>query len=582
MADKIKLDKDITIRQVLDLTKRGLKGTLRPNIEKAGLSLDEPFSKMRSEEFLKNLNRIGKEGNFTELTSAEIALRELFNISDDAGEFPFGSKGTFVAGGKARSKPLGLEKADQARKATQVELPSIKEINVAIHRATLRLANEGNVEAAALLQVKHHTGLRTTDIVNLTVGTPVQGAKYGTVVRGSDTLAQISNKGDRTNFRLSSMPMGILQDLAEKNAPDDPDKSVKIFKTSQDKLNKQINNSVRKVFKDMNLIIRDQDTGKSKEFTIGLLRKNVFSSIDDEYGAGVANRVLGHSTKQDVGINHYKVTRTSRQKLDINTLAAENFNSTYLTDIGQSNPQSVMEQYKFNKKFFPTEPVVKLTSVSPVQEAAQKTGLDIETKSVGVGVAIDNVVEDNDKSINRLTKQIDQLTDLTKKVDELKGKKADKTPKFNEEMINEHKEKVNDLKSKSKGNLLLSTAILLTTGSREDIQKLFDDPTDTIKDIAVDTAATALLGPTGGLAVVEALRPSPAQAAERTGDEKPATQEELMRPVEKKALEGIADDERDIQEQMNITQMGEGFSREAERKSQLSLDQQMQILQQGR
>ena len=582
MAEKIKLDKNLTIRQVLDLTKRGLKGTLRPNIEKAGLSLDEPFSKMRDEEFLKNLNRIGKEGNFTELTSAEIALRELFNISDDAGEFPFGDKGTFVAGGKARSKTLNLEKADQARKAKQVELPPIKDINVAIHRATLRLANEGNNEAAALLQVKHHTGLRTTDIVNLTVGTPVQGAKYGTVVRGSDTLAQISNKGDRTNFRLSSMPMGILQDLAERNAPDDPSKSVKIFKTSQDKLNKQINNAVRKVFKDMNLIIRDQDTGQAKDFTIGLLRKNVFSSIDDEYGAGVANRVLGHSTKQDVGISHYKVTRTSRQKLDINTLAAEQFNSTYLADIGQSNPQAVMEQYKFNKDFFPTEPVVKLTSASPVQEAAQKTGLSLESKAVGIGTNIDNVVEDNNKSITRLTKQIDQLTELTKKVDELKGKKVDKTPKFNEDMITEHKDKVNDLNKKSKGNLLLSTAIILGTGNKDAISQLFDDPTETIKDIAIDTAATALLGPTGGLALVEALRPSPAQAAERKGDERPATQEELMRPVEKEALEGIADDERAIQEQMNITQMGEDFRREAERKSQLTLEDQMQMLQQGR
>ena len=55
-----------------------------------------------------------------------------------------------------------------------------------------------------------------------------------------------------------------------------------------------------------------------------------------------------------------------------------------------------------------------------------------------------------------------------------------------------------------------------------------------------------------------------------------------MRPVEKEALEGIADDERAIQEQMNITQMGEDFRREAERKSQLTLEEQMQMLQQGR
>ena len=41
------------------------------------------------------------------------------------------------------------------------------------------------------------------------------------------------------------------------------------------------------------------------------------------------------------------------------------------------------------------------------------------------------------------------------------------------------------------------------------------------------------------------------------------------------------DDERAIQEQMNITKMSEDFGREAERKSQLSLEEQMQMLNQG-
>jgi len=55
-----------------------------------------------------------------------------------------------------------------------------------------------------------------------------------------------------------------------------------------------------------------------------------------------------------------------------------------------------------------------------------------------------------------------------------------------------------------------------------------------------------------------------------------------MRPIEKKELETVADDEKAIQEQMNIRKMGEDFRREAERKSQLSLDEQMQLLNQGR
>ena len=41
------------------------------------------------------------------------------------------------------------------------------------------------------------------------------------------------------------------------------------------------------------------------------------------------------------------------------------------------------------------------------------------------------------------------------------------------------------------------------------------------------------------------------------------------------------DDELEVQQQMNIRKMGEDFSREAERKSQLSLDEQMQLINQG-
>ena len=151
-------------------------------------------------------------------------------------------------------------------------------------------------------------------------------------------------------------------------------------------------------------------------------------------------------------------------------------------------------------------------------------------------------------------------------------------------MAKSHDDKVNKLKTKSRGNRLYELGLLLYATSQG--KELFDSEgaSELIRDVAIDTASTAILGPTGGLALVESLRPSPAFAAERTGakDERPATQEELMRPIQKKELETVADDERAIQEQMNIRKMSEDFRSEAERKSQLSLDEQMQILQQGR
>lgn len=510
MAEKIKLDENLTIGQVLNITGRGQKGTLKNNIQKAGLSLDDKFSAMRDSEFLTKLNDVGTEGNFTELTSIENDLRKKFELDDDSGRFPFGDKTTFGAGSKSRL--MNLEKADQARKAIKVELPSIKEINRAIHVATQKLVAEGNYEAAALLQVKHHSGLRTMDIVNLTTGKPQEGSKYGTVVKGSDTLVQISNKGDRTNFRLSSMPMGVLQYLAKINGSDDPNKSVKLFRTGKATLEKQINAVVNDVFKQNNLIIRDQDTGLPRKFTVGLLRKNVFSAIDDEFGSGIANRVLGHATKGDVGLNHYKVTRTSRGKLDINTTAAETFNSSYLLDIGQSSPKKVMSSYRFSEEFFPVEPVVKLTSPSPIEEAAQKTGLDLETRSVQVGANVQNVLKDTDKQIGRLEGQLDKLQGLQTQVDDLKKggkqKSAFEPPSSSADLSQSIKDKLGKFgiilgKITDKGTKAIAGAIGV-----EAVRQAVTDPAAFAKDVVVDTALERGLGLGPGAAVGFALSPT--------------------------------------------------------------------------
>tara|TARA_R100001460_G_scaffold40683_3_gene75960 strand:- start:2132 stop:3745 length:1614 start_codon:yes stop_codon:yes gene_type:complete len=502
MAEKIKLDENLTINQVLNLTGRGQKGTLKTNIQKAGLSLDDKFSSLRGNEFLTKLDEVGTEGNFTELTAIENSLRKEFELDDNSGRFPFGDKKTF--GEKSKSRLMGLKKADQARKAIKVELPSIKEINQSIHTATQKLVANGNYEAAALLQVKHHSGLRTTDIVNLTTGKPQEGSKYGTVVKGSDTLVQISNKGDRTNFRLSSMPMGVLQYLAEVNGTDDPNKSVKLFRTGKATLEKQINSAVNDVFKQNNLIIRDQDTGLRRDFTIGLLRKNVFSAIDDEFGTGVANRVLGHSTRGDVGLTHYKVTRTSRAKLDVNTLAAEQFNSTYLADIGQSSPQAVMSSYRFSEKFFPVEPVAKLTTPSPVQEAAQKTGLNLETKAVQVGANVENVVKDTDKQIGKLEGQLGKLQNLQTQVDELKGKKQSnpfEAPKSSGDLSQSIKDKL------AKFGIKLGKVVTGAIGV-EAARQLVTDPAAFAKDVVIDTALERGIGTGPGAVVGFSLAPT--------------------------------------------------------------------------
>ena len=65
-------------------------------------------------------------------------------------------------------------------------------------------------------------------IANLTTGSEIkQGAEYGHVKKGSATLLGISNKGEAMNFRLSSMPNGVLQFLAEVADPDGTEKNTR-------------------------------------------------------------------------------------------------------------------------------------------------------------------------------------------------------------------------------------------------------------------------------------------------------------------------------------------------------------------
>ena len=54
----------------------------------------------------------------------------------------------------------------------------------------------------------------------------------------------------------------------------------------------------------------------------------------------------------------------------------------------------------------------------------------------------------------------------------------------------------------------------------------------------------------------------------------------MMRPIQNPQLQAVADDERAVQEQMNMQNLTQNFRSEAERKSGLSLEDQMKILQQ--
>ena len=118
MADittKIK-DQTLTIREAIEgagkplTTSKGAPNSFAKNIEAAGLSLNDPWSSIKDESFLRKLNEIGTEGNFVSLLTVENELRRLSSV----GDIPFPYSDVFSPEGKARG--LKLEKAQQARR----------------------------------------------------------------------------------------------------------------------------------------------------------------------------------------------------------------------------------------------------------------------------------------------------------------------------------------------------------------------------------------------------------------------------------------------------------------------------------
>jgi len=107
IADKIK-NNSLTVGDAIGI--RDVPASLKKNIEAAGLTMDSPWDSIKDTDFLKKLNDIGSEANFTTLTSIENELKSTASVSDIP--YPF----TTVFGAEGKSRKLGLEKAKQARR----------------------------------------------------------------------------------------------------------------------------------------------------------------------------------------------------------------------------------------------------------------------------------------------------------------------------------------------------------------------------------------------------------------------------------------------------------------------------------
>ena len=550
-------DKTLTIGEAFELGRpdvklyndNGKKSALLEKLEKGGFNLDDNWDTIGDRSKHDAFNKIANSPDYVTLQKVEGSLTQIAASEDF--KYPYSNrfeagKGT-IRTAKVTGDPTKLRfpAATQPRgeaAAKKITLPSIEDLNKAIHATTLKL--KGNKEAAAFFQLKHLLGIRNTDLVNLTVGEAVENSAYGTLDPGSNTLYGISNKGNKVNYQLPSLAQDILADLgtdAKERMGDK--KSVNLFSQSQAKLRTSINNAMNETMSEMGLDITDQKTNKKIPFTISDLRKNVFDAINEKQGSSVANMVLGHSTRGDVGLTHYKVDRESRRKMSLTQRASEEFGNMYLQDINQINPKNLYTTYGFNQDFFKDKPAILFDAPTDVlSQATRDTTLQVE-----------GTAADANKTANILTKQVEgKVSNLEKSVTKLQSLQSQMG-----ELIDE-KKTVKEPKKKTppKGSTIKLSDVFdsdawnkITKGLKgvavgalgvETVRQLVTNPAEAAQDIGTELLLERGLGMGPGAAVSFAMQSSPAgDTPDRTGYRDPEMERQMLEASKPSAAENI-------------------------------------------
>jgi len=533
LLQKLK-DGNLTIAEAFELGRpdvklydnSGKKTALLGRLEEAGFNLQDNWDSIGDREKNDILNKIGKSGDYLTLSKVESSLTKMAASEDF--DYPYSNRfdaktGTIrVAKVKGDPTKLRFPKATQPRgdeAAKKITLPSIEDLNKAIHATTLKL--KGNKEAVAFFQLKHLLGIRNRDLVNLTVGEAIEDSPYGTLDPGSNTLYGISNKGQRTNYQLPSLAQDILADLGtDAKGRMGDSKSVKLFTQSEAKLRTLINNTMNETMSEMGLEITDQKTNKKIPFTISDLRKNVFDAINESEGAGVANVVLGHSTKGDVGLTHYKVDRQSRRKMSVVQRASEEFGNMYLQDINQVSPKNLYKTYGFNEDFFKESSVIPFSAPTDiVSETARDTTLQVEGTAADVNKTAGILSKQVEGKVSNLTKQVAKLEALNKQMSELGAIQEEKKQKEPKKKIPPKGSPI-ELSDKAKSAFSKAWDVLSDKGTKalvgalgiETARQFIDNPAQSAQDIATELLLEKGLGMGPGATVGFAMQSSPAGA----------------------------------------------------------------------
>lgn len=436
---------EMTLQEAFDAHTKGkdkplvnnFRATLR-DLEKAGFPPSTPVSQLNTEKSITDLQKWTTTERFKKVSSGSgmFASRVKTLINVGIGPEQTNVLSNYEKANRGKSTEFGIRLTRAARK---LELPAFDDFNAAIDATARQLTDK---EAKAFFMIKTLTGLRNPDILKLQVGNAVEGAKYGSFDPEVKKLYNISNKGERINYDLGEIVHGILADLA---ADAQAKGRTELFTQSEEKIRSTINPVMRSNMTSMGLEIRDLNKNAAVDFSVRDLRKNIFDILEEEIGAADANKVLGHSEKADVGLNHYKVERKSRRSLSRLQSAQEIFSNLYMESVGFDNPQTLFgnKGYGFaNDNFKPTT-LVPFSVDAPAEQQAVES--QTRTATAQASGAVDRSVDSLENKIKKLEGLMGQVQSLTEQTEGLVPPVDDKAAAKAQQTIDAGKESISSM-----------------------------------------------------------------------------------------------------------------------------------------
>ena len=423
-------------------------------VKKLGVSLDKDLSFLNNMDTLTAIVELSKKFSKTERARGEIGvwLKALINIGKPL-NIAEPNQVTQLELKTKDNRSLGFN-ISATRDTKQKSFPPPWSFHKTLNDAFATLPDQ-NIKAFAM--TKLFSGIRNPDILRLEV--MPSDAKLrkqdATYVDLASKKVYIYNKGNATQLDLGTVLANILVDTAEEAKAAG---RVELFPEKESVYRDKINTAVRQMMKDRGLSIQVASTFEELPFSIKDLRANIFDTLEDEFGKDTANKVLGHSTGSDVGMDHYKVQRSARRSTLNKASTVDHFAKMFLEDILYSedslgqisipedkglSPKAFFLRHGFTGAADRAEDIIPVTG-NPIDRSVESITqvISMDQKQVESQInSFHQVVKDLSTQVGSALKSVQEEVDkLTKSMGDLfAAKEKSSTVKTLDDMSNEER-----------------------------------------------------------------------------------------------------------------------------------------------